>query len=115
MLNHLIESTIQGKYPFSAKRSDKWPKVRQEHLKKKPTCAVCGGKTTLEVHHKVPFHTKPDLELDPNNLITLCESKKNGVTCHLWFGHLGNYKCINPEVDYDTKRWNDKLKKRKEI
>lgn len=114
MLNHLIES-LKGKHPFSAKRSAKWPKVRREHLEKHPACAVCGGKTAVEVHHIEPFHLKPELELDPNNLITLCESKKNGVTCHLWFGHLGNYKCVNGEVGFDTRRWNEKLKKRKAV
>ena len=61
-------------------------------------CAVCSGTASLEVHHIVPFHIDATKELDPSNLITLCESKKNGVNCHLFFGHLGNYKRVNVQV-----------------
>ena len=90
-------------------RSGQWPKVRTYFLKENPTCAVCGGNKTLEVHHIKPFHTNPDLELDLNNLITLCENKKNGVNCHLLFGHLGNYRCQNPNVVEDSYEWNKKI------
>jgi hypothetical protein len=38
------------------------------------------------------------LELTPDNLITLCESKKYGITCHLFVGHRGNYRLFNPDV-----------------
>ena len=50
--------------------------------------------------------------IDFKNLITLCESRKNGVTCHLLFGHLGNYKSINESVETDVKAWNKKIKNR---
>ena len=66
----------------------------------------------LEVHHIKPFHLNPALELDPINLATLCESKKDGVNCHLWFGHLGNFKSFNVDVIADALFWFNKLKNR---
>ena len=94
-------------------RSPKWAAVRKDFLKQNPVCALCGGTATLEVHHKKPFHLHPELELEPSNLITLCESKKNGVTCHLFFGHLGDYQSFNKNVDKDVKTWNKKLSEQK--
>src|SRR3990167_9872544 len=87
---------------FGAARSPQWPKVRAEHLKKFPNCALCGGNKVIEVHHIQPFHLKLELELEFSNLITLCEEGKNGVTCHLHYGHLGNYRSFNKDVITDT-------------
>ena len=107
-----MKHTIQGKMPLGAKRSGHWPTVRKHHLEKNPACAVCGGTEKIEVHHIKPFHLFPALELDPTNLITLCESKHNGVNCHLLFGHLGNFKCLNSTVVEDTEKWNKKIAER---
>ena len=104
-----LKDVVQGKADFGKTRSKQWPSVRKQHLKTNPTCAVCGGKTKLEVHHKVPFHENPYLELNPSNLITLCESKSFGVVCHLFVGHSGNYKKINKDVDKDAVYWKQKL------
>lgn len=55
---------------------------------------------SVEVHHKKPFHLHPEYELDPDNLITLCEGKEfSSLACHLVFGHLGNYKLENQYID----------------
>jgi 5-methylcytosine-specific restriction endonuclease McrA len=89
--------------------------VRKQHLQAEPTCRVCGGRDKIEVHHKKSFCKNPELELDRKNLITLCESKKNGVNCHLFFGHLGNYRTINSNVDKDVSAWQSKIKNRKNI
>lgn len=97
-----VKDVIQGKTALGTKRSSKWPTVRKEHLKNNPTCAICNGKEKVEVHHIKPFHKYPELELDPNNLITLCESKSFGITCHLAIGHGGNYKRTNPTVVQDV-------------
>ena len=103
---------LQGKVPInSPTRSSRWPKVRNEHLQKHPVCEVCGGVKNLNVHHIKPYNHYPELELDPNNLITLCEAEKKGVNCHLWFGHLGNFKNINPNVVNDSAAWKVKLTK----
>jgi len=109
-----ITDTIQGKAPLAVKRSSQWSVIRRKHLTNHPCCAVCGGTSKLEVHHIKPFHTHPELELDPDNLITLCESKSFGVICHLFVGHLGSYKAINPNVVEDAKNWNTKIKLRYE-
>lgn len=105
-----IKDVLQGKAPFSAKRSSQWARVRAKHLQTQPVCSVCGGSSALEVHHILPFHSHPDLELTPSNLITLCEAKKNGVNCHLWFGHLGDYRAVNHSVVNDAQAWSTKFR-----
>lgn len=107
-----VTDALQGKAPIGANRSPKWQKVRNIHLRENPTCAVCKGTTKLEVHHKKPFHLHPELELDPDNLITLCECASHGVICHLLIGHLGNYKSLNESVDEDAQTWRQKLETR---
>lgn len=104
-----LTDTWTGKAPAGAKRSSKWAKVRETHLKANPTCACCGGKEKLEVHHIQPFHLRPELELEPSNLITLCESGKHGLNCHLLMGHLGNWKTWNPFARIDAAAWRAKL------
>lgn len=106
-----IVNNPKDKVPKGAKRSPEWPKVRKAHLAKFPTCAMCGTKNKLEVHHIKPFHLHPELELEPSNLITLCESKVD-ANCHLLFGHLGNFKSLNATVIHDAKAWNEKIKDR---
>ncbi len=88
-------------------RSPKWPRVRKNFLKEHPKCAVCERRHNLQVHHIIPVHIKPDLELDPNNLITLCGR------CHLLFGHLNNWKHYNYPKEvflHDVNYWNKKIK-----
>jgi len=98
------------KVPKGAKRSNHWSTVRKAHLKKHPACAVCEATTGhIEVHHIHPFHSHPELELDPSNLITLCENLKDGVSCHLLIGHLGSFKSFNPDVVMDSKKWREKI------
>ena len=97
---------------FGAIRSNQWPKIRKIHLEKFPNCALCGGNKIIEVHHIIPFNIDPSKELDPSNLITLCESGKNGIVCHRSFGHLGNYQSFNTEVIKDAETWKEKLDKR---
>lgn len=105
----------EGKHPESATRSTKWRGVRAEYLKKHPKCFVCLGTKKVEVHHRRPFHVHPELELDLNNFITLCENKKDGINCHLAFGHLGNFKSVNVNVGDDSKIWRSKLLSRPKL
>lgn len=108
----MIKASEKDKVPKGSKRSGKWPAVRRAHLLSNPVCVMCGGKKKLEAHHIRPFHLHPELELDPSNLITLCENKADGVNCHLLFGHLGNFKSFNANVEADAKAWNKKIKTR---
>lgn len=79
-------------------RSRAWHTMRGSHLSTHPTCAACGSRTRLQVHHVVPVSVDPSRMLDPSNLITLCNSFSAGVNCHLFFGHVGNWTCWNPDV-----------------
>ncbi len=81
-------------------RSDKWPAARRAWLAQHPTCAACGSAKDLQVHHKRPFHLYPELELNPANFITLCETI--GTDHHLHVGHLGDWKDYNERVDADA-------------
>lgn len=82
---------------FGAPRSGSWPRVRREHLAKEPACIACGRTGDLEVHHVKPFHEKPELELDDQNLVTLCADP-----CHRVFGHCLDWKLSNPRVREDA-------------
>ena len=110
-LQHQVD-VARGKIPANMPRSGRWPTVRERHLQEHPACAVCGGTKKVEVHHMHPFHLHPDLELDPENLITLCEDDDDGVNCHLLFGHLGDFKSFNETVAADAALWNQKISTR---
>ena len=104
-----IKDLIAGKTTFLNERSNQWPTVRKNHLLIQPFCQVCGTQDSLEVHHMLPFCLDKSKELDPTNLITLCESGGKGICCHLFFGHLGSWKKYNPNVLVDVVLWSVKL------
>lgn len=79
-------------------RSHLWPKIQHEHLAQFPTCASCGSGKKVQVHHKKPFHLHPELELNPDNLISLCMDND----CHILIGHGSNFKAYNPDVVNDS-------------
>lgn len=78
------------------RRSPKWKAVRRAHLEKEGWCRFCGSRSDLEVHHIEPYHLVPWKELDPQNLITLCESLN--YNCHLQVGHFGDWRGYNRDV-----------------
>jgi len=88
-------------------RSSGWSLVRKIHIIKNNTCACCGRENKLEVHHVKDYSEHPELELDPENLITLCRG------CHFSLGHLFNWKSINPEIVEDSKWLLEKVKNRR--
>ncbi len=78
-------------------RSPHWPAVRRAHLKKHPACAACGRRDHVQVHHIHPYWLFPEMELDPQNLITLDEAP--GVEHHYRLGHGGHsWHDFNPHV-----------------
>lgn len=93
---------------LSFPRSSKWKNLRLQHLKKNPTCAVCGSSFNVVPHHITPVHLDPSKELDASNLISLCESKT--FNCHLFFGHFKNWSKHNPDVVKDAMIWSEKIK-----
>jgi 5-methylcytosine-specific restriction endonuclease McrA len=102
-----IDFGIKSRFLRFATRSPKWSSVRKQHLKDNPCCAACGRCDKLEVHHIEPVHVNPNRELDPSNLITLCDSP-----CHMVFGHLMNYKSWNSNVASDCQEYLLKIKDR---
>lgn len=96
-------------------RSSRWPKVEKAFLATSPHCAACAVKDPehpVQVHHVFPFHYvvalgRPDLELDPRNLITLCETRHGMPTPnhHLLIGHLDDFKSSNLDVSKDCKTY----------
>lgn len=80
-----------------ADRSPGWANLRKKHLEKQPCCQACGSCVKPEVHHIVPVHVDKTKELDPENLITLCDKY-----CHFIFGHLMNYKSWNTNIIEDA-------------
>lgn len=87
---------------LSVPRSHEWPKVRKEHLKHEPDCQWDFCTNNIEVHHIKPFHVDATLELDDNNLITLCDCTNH--RCHIDIGHLGNFRTkYNLNVREDCK------------
>lgn len=84
---------------YKATRSGKWPARRRKYLALHPHCAACGSSEDVEPHHIRPFHLHPDLELDADNLVSLCE--KHG--CHLAFGHNYDWHAFNPHVEEDCR------------
>jgi len=105
-----IKDRIQGKAMIGQRRSGDWPTARKLHLKENPKCEVCESKFKTEVHHIIPFSIAPDLETNPDNMMTLCENKKYGINCHLLIGHLGNYRRTNPSCELDAMAWRFKIK-----
>jgi len=91
---------MQPPRPHEPPRSAHWPAYRRAWLAAHNFCRACGLTDKLEVHHKKPFHLHPELELDPTNYITLCES---ATECHLKIGHLDDWHSFNPNVETDCK------------
>lgn len=96
--NTFVMETGNGPVFLGQERSRDWPKVRKAYLSKHPSCEYCGVKYSLNVHHILPYHLWPKLELVESNLITLCRD------CHFRHGHsCGNGKsdwarCYNPNI-----------------
>ena len=91
---------------FGSQRSSQWPKVRAWYLNRHKECELCGNGKKLEIHHCVPVHIDQSMELEPTNLITLCDD------CHFKFGHLKSYKSYNKNIKIDAETWKKKIKNR---
>jgi hypothetical protein len=106
-ITNKILGLFRGISSLGSPRSSLWRRTREEHLKSNPECAVCGRKKNLVPHHVIPVHVDPSKELDPENLITLCEGPS--FNCHLFFGHLRDWTKFNPEVKSDAEGWKKRL------
>ena len=109
LISHL-KDVVKGKAKLLSPRSSKWPTVRKHFLETNPYCAACGHTSDLEVHHVVPFHEDPSKELDPSNLITLCD-RPGPKNHHLLIGHSGSFRKSNPNVREDAEAVYKSLKR----
>lgn len=98
--DQLLES-VEHPTLWGEPRSSSWASVRRNFVESNPDCAACGSTQNLNVHHIKPFHSHPELELDPGNLITLCRKH------HFQVGHdpdgpwepkRPSWKAFNPRV-----------------
>ena len=103
ILNRLVDWKRGNVHP----RSSTWPTFRDAFLRANKQCVCCRTKSGLEVHHKKPYHLYPELELDVNNVMTLCRR------CHLLFGHLCDWSSWNPDVEKDVPLYTQKIRNRK--
>lgn len=85
---------------FLVARDGRWPALAKRHLAANPECVACGRRERCRPHHKVPVHVDRTRELDPANLITLCEGGDGN--CHLTFGHCGRWDAYNEDVQADA-------------
>jgi hypothetical protein len=102
--------TIDGK--VAAPRSSRWKSFRDAFVADHPECEACGARYRLNVHHVIPFHERPDLELEESNLIVLCVSPDHN--CHFLLGHdpdgpngpeKPDWKKSNPNVREDAEAY----------
>lgn len=93
---------------LAAPRSSKWKKTRIQHLVNNPCCAVCGSSKNVVPHHIIPVHLDKSKELDPNNLISLCEN--DNFNCHFFFGHFKNWTKHNSNIVEDARIWFEKTR-----
>jgi 5-methylcytosine-specific restriction endonuclease McrA len=91
---------LRWRFKPAEPRSPAWRGVRRRHLATNPTCAACGTKHLVDVHHIIPFHIDPTHELDPGNLITLCRWPLRRH--HFKVGHLGDWTRWNETVRADA-------------
>lgn len=91
---NLIKNSLRD-IKIKKKRSPFWSKIEKEFKEKHPKCEICGSTKRLQTHHIKPFHIFPELELDQNNLISLCMSRKQ---CHIFIGHGSLFKASCPKI-----------------
>jgi len=106
-----VRDVSQLRYPFGVSRSPQWNSLRAKFLHGR-SCALCGSSKKLEVHHILPFHLHPDLELVESNLIVLCEAGPGKLNCHFALGHLGSWQSWNELVVRDAEFCLGKMRSR---
>lgn len=65
-----------SQYDFNIERYEnkkKWLQLKSEVLYEKKCCEVCKTIHLLEVHHILPRNSNPELGLDKENLMVLCQ------------------------------------------
>jgi len=93
------------------KRDPSWTAVSKQMIMDAGNkCSLCGKSENLITHHIIPVHIDKSLELNPNNLIVLCENLTHN--CHFITGHLLSWRSYNSTVIDDVKYLHDKIMNR---
>ena len=80
--------------PVITGRSPRWPAFVHQLLRERPLCEGCGRRSETG-HHVIPFHVRPDLELDPGNVVPVCPP------CPFVVCHGGNWQLYIPTARAD--------------
>lgn len=78
-----------SKYDFDIEAHEnkkRWLKLKSEILYKIGKCEICRSDRYLEVHHILPRSSYPELSMDKENLMVLCED------CHIKIHSKDKYK-----------------------
>ena len=65
-----------SKYDFDITRHENiknWLRLKSKLLYEKKECEICGSSSFLHVHHILPRSSNPELAMDIENLMVLCE------------------------------------------
>ena len=92
--------------PLGGLRSPGWHIFSKQIIKEMGECEATGSKKNLEAHNIIPFHKRPDLELDRKNVIIL------NKWIHFFLAHFGYYGSWNENIREDAKWLKAKIKNR---
>lgn len=109
----IADNGEKAAHAHGVKRSPLWNDAEKRHREQQPDCVCCATGTNMtapvQVHHIIPFHFvvllgRPDLELDPRNLMTLCEAErhKSAPNHHLLIGHFEDWQSFNQTAPTDA-------------
>ena len=106
MMTGPAQTPIVPPMPADHRRSSHWPTFLHAFLKAHPLCLATGLPAETG-HHVVPFHERPELELDPNNIVPV------RVAPHFVIAHLGDWRKTNPRVREHLaayRKWYDSIR-----
>jgi len=84
-------------------RHPQWRKESGLWLRGK-VCAASGSTRNVRAHHLIPFHVRPDLEMDCDNWLALSDDGWGGINYHILIGHGGDFTDYNPHAVGDAAR-----------
>lgn len=95
---------------FGAARGPQWGQTRKAYLRSHPVSEISGSKGSLlnplQVHHKKSFASRPELENDFLNLMTVT------LWEHFVICHLCSWRSLNENIEEDMKIWKRKIASR---
>lgn len=53
-------------------QSRQWRALSRAVRLRDGACTICGTTDNLTAHHRIPVADRPDLALDPNNIVAVC-------------------------------------------